>query len=171
MARLPLLALIPAFLLAACEEAAAPPSSAPALAPVAADSVSGDVEAVYVPVYSRIFSRDSTRSIELVATLSLRNTDPAASVRIDAVRYYDSVGRLVRSYLARPLVLGPLGSHEVVVSEDDRTGGVGANFVVEWRADEATSAPLFEAVMISTAGTQGISFVSRGVPIGPRGGE
>ena len=168
MPRSCLLVLALGCLLVACEEEPAPPS-APAPAGPVADSVEGDAEAVYVPVYSRIYSRDSTRSTELVATLSLRNTDPAASVQIDAVRYYDSAGRLVRSHLPRPLVLGPLGSHEVVVSEDDRTGGVGANFVVEWRGDASTSAPLIEAVMISTAGTQGISFVSRGVPIRPRG--
>lgn len=126
--------------------------------------VDGDVRAVYVPVYSRIYTRDSTRAVELAATLSVRNTDLAAPIQIESVRYYDSDGALLREHLARPVTLGPLGSREFVVGERDQAGGAGANFLVEWRGGDVNE-PVVEAVMISTASTQGISFVSRGVPV------
>jgi hypothetical protein len=41
-------------------------------------------------------------------------------------------------------------------------GGVGANFIVEWIAEKEVSEPVVEAVMISAASNQGISFVSPG---------
>lgn len=117
---------------------------------------------VYVPVYSHIYTQDGSREFNLTATLSIRNTDRAAALVVTAVRYYDSAGQLVREYVAAPLRLGPLASVPFVVEERDLTGGVGANFVVEWGAEQPVSAPIIEAVMISTASQQGISFVSRG---------
>ena len=117
-------------------------------------------ETVYVPVYSHIFFQDGGREIDLTATLSVRNTDPARPVTVGDVRYHDSDGRLVRRY--EGAVLAPLASRSYVVAEQDRAGGVGASFVVRWGADAEVSAPVVEAVMIGTAGAQGISFVSRG---------
>jgi hypothetical protein len=54
-----------------------------------------------------------------------------------------------------------MASTDFVVTEDD-TGGAGANFIVEWSAGAEVTAPVVEAVMISTASQQGISFVSQG---------
>lgn len=122
-------------------------------------------QTVYVPVYSHIYSRDEAGEIDLAATLSVRNTDPEHPVAVTAVRYYDSAGRLVRRYGEGTVVLPPLSSRAYVVAEQDRTGGVGANFLVDWEAGEPVSPPLIEAVMISTASSQGISFVTRGVTV------
>ncbi len=44
----------------------------------------------------------------------------------------------------------------------DRRGGSGAKFIVEWVAQTSVSEPIVEAIMISTAFQQGISFVSPG---------
>lgn len=133
------------------------------------DAVVG--QTVYVPVYSHIYFEDEGREIDLTATLSVRNTDPEHPITVAAVRYYDSAGRLVRQYGEEAVPLPPLGSRAYVVAEDDRTGGVGANFLVEWRAGAPVSAPIAEAVMISTASTQGISFVSRGEAVRTFGAE
>ena len=145
---------------AAPEEVAAGDTTA--LAPLA-DEAAGTM--LYVPAYSHIFYQDGTRDIGLAATLSVRNTDPERPITITGVRYYDSDGQLVRPYVAEPITLGPLSSRAFVVEERDRTGGVGANFIVTWQASEPVSPPLVESVMISTESSQGISFVSRGRPI------
>lgn len=126
---------------------------------------------VYVPVYSHIYYRDATRRIELAATLSVRNTDPERPVTVASVAYYDSDGHPVREYLDRPLVLGPLGTRSFVVEEHDQTGGSGANFLVTWSSEEAVSEPLIEGVMISTASSQGLSFVGEGRTIRQFGAE
>lgn len=126
----------------------------------AADTALG--ERVYVPIYSHIYFRNSSRDIDLAATLSIRNTDDAAPIRVTAVRYYDSAGALVRRYLDAPQVVGPMASTYFLIEERDDTGGVGANFIVEWTADRAVTPPVIEAVMIGTASAQGISFVTQG---------
>lgn len=68
--------------------------------------------------------------------------------------------------LQEPRTLGPLGTMEIIIEERDVSGGSGANFVVEWRAEAPVNPPIMETVMISTAHGQGISFTGRGVPIG-----
>lgn len=117
---------------------------------------------VYVPVYSHIYHQDGTRKVDLAATLSVRNTDPEHPMTVASVAYYDSDGRFVRDRLDGPLVLGPLETRSFVVEEQDATGGSGANFLVTWSASAAVSEPLIEAVMISTANSQGLSFVGQG---------
>ncbi len=124
--------------------------------------------AVYVPAYSHIYHHVGDAFL-LATTLSIRNTSPSDSISVTSVRYYDTRGELVRRTLAEPRTLEPLGSMEFVVEEQDVSGGSGANFIVEWRADGPVNPPIVEAVMISTRSGQGISFTSRGVPIeGPR---
>ncbi len=124
-------------------------------------------QVVYVPAYSHIYHQDGSRDFNLTATLSIRNTDPEYPITITEVRYYDSGGGLVRTYLAQPLELGPLASIPYVVEERDKAGGVGANFIVKWQTATRVSSPIIEAVMISTASAQGISFTTRGQVVRP----
>lgn len=125
-------------------------------------------QVVYVPVYSEIYDFGPNRTFQLTATLSLRNTDPASTIFIESIDYYDSSGALVTAYLNQPLELGPLASTAVVVESSNTLGGAGANFLVTWRATDRVSPPVVEAVMISTASQQGISFVSPGRVIAER---
>lgn len=142
-------------------------TTARATAPI--DAVVG--QTVYVPVYSHIFHQDGSRELDLTATLSIRNTDPERALTVTEVGYYDSAGRLVRRYVEQPISLGPLASEAFVIEGRDRTGGVGANFLVEWHAAAEVSVPLVEAVMISTAQGQGVSLVSRGEVVRTLGEE
>ncbi len=111
------------------------------------------------------------RPFQLTAILSLRNTDPTAALFIEAIDYHDSSGALVTAYLSQPLELGPLASTSVVVESSNTLGGAGANFLVTWGADLRGSATGDEAVMISTASQQGISFISPGRVIAEREAE
>jgi hypothetical protein len=153
----------------ACQQPApndvAPPAAVPpAAAEGPVDHPEGTIlgQTIYVPVYSHIYYRNERRVINLAATLSIRNTDASAPLRVTAVRYYNSEGTLVRRYLEDPRVLAPMASSDYVVEVENTSGGSGANFIVEWEADEFVTAPVVEAVMISTASSQGISFLSVG---------
>lgn len=120
---------------------------------------------VYVPVYSNVFSGPRSRPFPLAATLSMRNTDLSAALRITSIDYFDSNGKLLRRYLEKPLLLGPLASSSVHIEEKDASGGFGANFIVRWEADKVINSPVIECVMIGATGGQGISFVSTGQEI------
>lgn len=117
-------------------------------------------QTLYVPVYSNVFSGPKKRPLQLAATLSIRNTDMAANIRVTAIDYYDTSGKLVRRHLERPAVVAPLATIYVHIEEKDTSGGFGANFIVRWQADSVINAPVVECVMIGATGGQGISFVS-----------
>jgi hypothetical protein len=122
-------------------------------------------QTVYVPAYSNVFVGPKNRPFQLATTLSIRNTDPAASFRVTAIDYYDTSGKLVRRYLGKPLVVGPLATTFIHVEEKDVSGGFGANFIVKWDADRVINAPVIECVMVGATSGQGISFVSPGQEI------
>jgi len=120
-------------------------------------------QTVYVPIYSHIPHHNSQdRTINLSATLSIRNTDSTNPIIISSVRYYDTDGQLIRQDVERPVALNPLASTSFFVAADDTRAGSGANFMVEWVAEKTVSEPVIEAVMINTSGGQGISFISSG---------
>lgn len=125
-------------------------------------------QTVYVPVYSHMYMLSQDRSINLTATLSIRNTDQSEPIIVASADYYNSSGTLVRNYLEQPIELEPLSSTEFVIDQDDVSGGVGASFLVEWIAEADVSDPVIEAIMINTSGNQGISFVSQGRVINQR---
>lgn len=120
-------------------------------------------QTIYVPIYSHIYHDNSQKNvINLSATLSIRNTDLKNSIMITAIRYYDTKGQFIRQYIDSPVELKALASTEVFIEASNITGGSGANFIVEWVARKKVSEPIIEAVMISTASSQGISFISPG---------
>ncbi|MCW5313176.1 DUF3124 domain-containing protein [Nostoc sp. KVJ3] len=119
-------------------------------------------QTVYVPVYSHIYHYNRQEVFELAVTLSIRNTDLTNPIVITSVRYYNSEGKLVKQYLERPIQLDALASTAFFVNRNDTSGGLGANFIVEWVAQTEISEPVVEAVMIGTDFQQGISFVSPG---------
>ncbi len=125
-------------------------------------SSSSNGQLIYVPVYSHIYQHNQQKTFNLTATLSFRNTDVERELTLTKVLYYDSKGNVVKNYLEQSQKIGPLASTSFVIEEDDLRGGVGANFIVEWRSNQPVSQPIAEAVMISTSQQQGISFLSVG---------
>ena len=121
-------------------------------------------QTVYVPAYSHVYHERGDAHL-LTVTLSARNTDPEHDLVLTRVTYHDTDGAEVRSFLKRPLRLGPLVSKDFLVEREDTSGGSGANFLVEWVAAEPVSEPAFEAVMIDTRGGQGIAFVRSGIVV------
>jgi hypothetical protein len=151
--------LLAIFLFSAC---AAVPASSWALT---AEPRLSKGQTVYVPAYSNVFSGPKRLPFQLATTLSVRNTDLSAPLRITSIDYHDSNGKLVRRYLGKALALSPLASTYVHIEEKDVSGGFGANFIVRWDADRVINAPIIECVMIGATSGQGISFVSPGQEI------
>ena len=119
----------------------------------------------YLPVYSKIYHHKVQETVDLTITVSLKNISPKDSIYIIKADLFDTSGDAVRSFLEYPVFLKPLETVEVVIEELDELGGTGGNFIIEWAVKDEKNPPLFEAVMISTLGQQGISFTSRAVRI------
>ncbi|MEH2386110.1 MAG: DUF3124 domain-containing protein [Nostoc sp.] len=119
-------------------------------------------QTIYVPVYSHIYHYNRQEIFNLAVTLSIRNTDLVNPMIISSVRYYDSAGKLVKQYLEHPIQLDALASTDFFINTNDTTGGLGANFIVEWVSQTEITEPIVEAIMIGTDFQQGISFTSPG---------
>jgi hypothetical protein len=119
----------------------------------------------YLSVYSEIYSITEHRTIALTVTVSLRNVSVTDPVYLLNASYYNTKGDLIRTYFENPILLNPLETIEIVINEKDTHGGSGANFIFDWAINSSGHEPIFEAVMISTSGQQGISFLTQGVTL------
>ena len=121
-------------------------------------------QTVYVPVYSHIYAAGG-EPYPLEATLSIRNSDPGHSITVRSVRYYDTKGQLVEEHVKEPRKLRPLETVAFVIEKQDLRGGSGANFIVDWDADQPVYEPILEAVMVGGGEHKSISFISPGRPL------
>jgi hypothetical protein len=121
-----------------------------------------DGQTFYVPAYSHIYSGNKETPFSLTVTLSIRNIDRHHNIKIVLVDYYETQGKLQKKFIETPLTIKPLASLRYIVPESDKSGGSGANFLVEWKSDKLVNPPIVESIMIGAQGGQGISFTSRG---------
>ncbi|MCC6605921.1 MAG: DUF3124 domain-containing protein [Anaerolineae bacterium] len=120
-------------------------------------------QTIYVPAYTKIYSSPRGQTLDLTVTLSIHNTDTDQPIFLTSIRYYDAQGSLVREYLDNPLQLAPLATADFYVEATTAASeGLGANFIVEWGAEQPVYEPVVEAIMIHADSTQGISFTSPG---------
>lgn len=116
----------------------------------------------YLSIYSQIYSITEHRTHDLTVTVSMRNTHRLDTVYLTKAEYFDTHGASVRTYFDQLIFLAPLETVEIVINGTDRTGGTGGNFLFDWQIRPGSHEPLFEAVMISTLGQQGLSFSTQG---------
>lgn len=115
----------------------------------------------YLSVYSQIYSYTEHTSLDLTATVSIRNTSTTDSIYLIQADYFDTKGDAIHSYIKEPIFLKSMETLEIVITESDKKGGTGANFIFDWATKSSVSEPVFEAVMISTYGQQGLSFTTQ----------
>ncbi|HZJ35178.1 MAG TPA: DUF3124 domain-containing protein [Gillisia sp.] len=116
----------------------------------------------YLSIYSQIYSVTEHKTHNLTAMVSLRNTSYSDTIYLLKADYFDTKGHLVRTYFDKAIYLSPLETVEIVIEEADVKGGTGSNFIFDWKIPKSASEPLFEGIMNSTTGQQGISFMTEG---------
>lgn len=115
----------------------------------------------YLSIYSQIYSFSQHKKYNLTGMISLRNTSDQDTIYLLSTRYYDTRGTKIRTYFEEPVFLRPMETAEIVIEQDDTEGGTGSNFIIEWQKPADCPEPLFEGVMNSMQGTQGISFTTQ----------
>lgn len=115
----------------------------------------------YVPVYSHIYVSDENY-VKMGITLSIRNTDLAQDLYIKAIDYYNTEGKLVKTYISQPHILKAMSSVDFIVDLDDMSGGNGAKFLVKFASKKQTPIPVIQAIMIHSVGNNNFSFVTDG---------
>jgi len=125
---------------------------------------------LYLPIYSHIWHGELDKKGQPMKALvsvsvSIRNTDPVKSIRIDSAQYYDTDGKKLREYVLSPKTVGPMGTYEIFVPRSDDTGGSGANFVISWRSDTPASQPIVEGFHANLPAGRSIAFTTSARPI------
>ena len=95
-------------------------------------------------------------------TLAVHNVSEKSPLVIERIEYFNAAGRPIEKYLPRPIAIRPYAAIEIVIPKEDTRGGLTANFVVDWSSPEKMDEPVIEAIMTTSQGTQGYSFLSVG---------
>lgn len=128
-------------------------------------------QSLYLPVYSHLYHgeihpKTGKPSETLVSThVSLRNTDAKLAIKVSSARYYNTEGKLLREFLPAPRTIPPLGTYELFVPRSDVSGGSGANFIIDWSADQPANPPLVEALHADIREARTLLFVTTGRPL------
>ena len=125
---------------------------------------------LYLPIYSHIWHGEMDNKGQPMKALvsvavSIRNTDPAKSIRITSAQDYDTDGKKLREYVTSPKTIGPMGTYEIFVPRSDDTGGSGANFVIAWKSDTPVSQPSVEGLHANLPAGRSIAFTTTARPI------
>lgn len=115
----------------------------------------------YLSIYSQIYSLSQHKKYNLTVMVSLRNTSEKDTIYLYKANYYDTHGELIKTYLKKPIYMLPMETLDIVIEEADVSGGTGSNFIFDWKMPNDCPEPIFEAVMSSTVGSQGLSFTTQ----------
>ena len=154
------------FIMLSCEEPRTLSSTNPvnwqkrALKTALSDSLNSG--STFLSIYSQIFVRNDEEKTDLTATVSLHNPNRNDTIYVDKAAYYNTHGEPIRTYFDNTIFIKPMETVQIVIDGHDQEGGTGANFVFDWSTAPYVNEPVFEAVMISNYGQQGISFVTQG---------
>ncbi len=124
-------------------------------------------DTIYIPIYTEIYMEQDSWKLGLTPTISIRNTSLKDTIYIEEIDHYNSQGELVHQYHENVVFLGPLQSIEYVVAEreSESEAMIGGSFIIIWGANSSKVKPIFQGIMISSHGPQGISFLTEGVSI------
>src|SRR5262245_6472374 len=125
----------------------------------------------YIPAYSSVTMSQGKLRADFSVTLSIHNASETRPLVLKRIAYFDGNGKLVESYLKRPIALKPFATVEIYVPEADIRAGTGANFIVDWAAVGAIAEPVTEALMFGSIGAGHYAFISQGRAIRITGGK
>lgn len=117
-------------------------------------------QVLYMPIYSNIPSNQK-QPLNINAFLAIHNTDLKHDITITKVDFFNTEGRLCKSFLANEQIIKPLATVTFTIPREDQSG-TGANFIIEWMARQPVNAPLIESIMTDLSGNLGFSFLSQG---------
>lgn len=127
-------------------------------------------QTLYLPIYSHMLYGNLGKSGKashalLSALVSIRNTDGKRALRLHSARYYDTHGKLLQERVTAPITLPPYGTMELFVELNDASGGSGANFIIQWDAEQPINPPLVESLHANMDGGKAVIFTTQAVTV------
>ncbi len=114
---------------------------------------------IFVPAYSSI--RVADKGDDLSAShVSVRNTSTDESITLRFVDLFGDNGTVLRNFLKEETEIPPMGSRLFIVKQDEKLGGAGSNYLIEWTSRTSVTPPFVESVTYRYAGTKAMAFTS-----------
>ena len=120
---------------------------------------------IYVPIFSDIYIDKTNPEHLLTSTLSIRNTSLNDTLYISKIDYYNTEGSLVKKFIDKTISLNTMGTVNYVIEREDKSGGSGANFIIELNAKSSDIKPLIQAITIGELNNKAFSFSTDGYSI------
>ncbi|MEQ8214672.1 MAG: DUF3124 domain-containing protein, partial [Smithellaceae bacterium] len=98
---------------------------------------------------------------DLSAFLAIHNTDLKKQIKITKIDFFNTDGKFIKSFISADQKINPLATMIILIPQSDQSG-TGANFLIEWTADEQVNEPLIESIMKDLSGNKGLAFLSTG---------
>ena len=121
-----------------------------------------EVGSTFLSIYSQVHDRYKEQGRSLMATASIHNPNRRDTIYLDRADYFETHGKLVRTYFDRTIYIRPMETVQIVIDGLDLEGGTGANFIFDWIKAPKAHEPIMEAVMITPYGQPYISFSTQG---------
>ena len=121
---------------------------------------------IYAPLYQKAVIDHRGRSLDLAATVYVRNLSQKHPINIESVTLVDGKGGVGPQCVKQAQRLEPLGTLRLLPPQAPAKSGE-PSLLVRWSASQPVQPPLVEVLMMGTAGQQGISVSSQGVPLEP----
>lgn len=115
----------------------------------------------YLPVYSQRYYVKDVKQVVHSSTGSFRNMQVSDIVYMLKVDCFNGVGNKIKSFTDSPNYLKPKESIEVLIANNANYGSIGAKSNFDGARPNLKNRMLFEAIMISTKGQQGLPFSTR----------
>ncbi len=116
----------------------------------------------YLSVNSQLYSLSEHKSHNFTVTASIRNINLTDTIYITKAKYLDTNAKPLHTYFSQPIFVAPLETLEIVIDEVYHDNDSGASFIFDWMIKPTSKEPVFEGIMISTYGNQGLSFTTQG---------
>ncbi|BEQ16840.1 DUF3124 domain-containing protein [Desulfoferula mesophila] len=122
--------------------------------------------AIYAPLYQEAIVDHRGRRMDLTATVYVRNISRKQAITVDSVTLVDGKGKMGTQCVQGKQRLEPLASLRLLPPACPAGTGT-PSILIRWSAAQPAPAPLVEVLMMGTAGQQGISLTTQGVPLEP----
>ena len=116
-------------------------------------------QTLYLPIATNYMKDDV--SFRVTAEVIIHNTDPDHAINLVKMDFYDTDGKLVKSYLQEPLKLNPASGRRFRVKDSvPDAAGAAAHFIIQWQADNKVVAPLVSGLLLGSRGTRGYAITT-----------
>ena len=105
-------------------------------------------QTIYLSVYPQVPRAKKLKPLSMVILISIRNTDPKHSIKINAIDFYDGEGNLKNRVNYGPSSVGPLAVKSIRIEPGKLAVGkeIAGSFIIKWQSDQRVLEPICESI-------------------------